>query len=182
MFISDQEKENRLGSGLRLSGNQLQVESHHFRGRTPGTKNLPAFMRPIIGAAGVLSGHKKTAEEFGVSKHVVSIYARGQAPNAAGELPVDRPELKNKVDELVGRAQEKAAERLMSALGFITDDKLENVKARDLSGIAADMSRIIEKTSPKSGNSGGTNIVIYAPNQKSEEAYEVIEVKRNNAS
>ena len=183
MFIQEDEKNQRLlaSFGSNQESNEvednLRVESHQFRGRTSGARAIPDFLRPIIGASVKFSGLKETQEAFGVSHATASTLANGKITYCDTTREV--PELKSKVDGIVGDAQEKAAERLMSALGFITDDKLALAKARDLSGIAADMSRVIEKTSPKSANLAGANIVIYAPVQKSEDSYEVIEVGKN---
>ena len=184
MFIQEDEKNQRLLASFNqdqesdeVSSDSLQIESHRFRGRSKGAKGIPDFLRPIIGASVKFSGLKETQEAFGVSHATASTLANGKITYCDTTREV--PELKSKVDGIVGDAQEKAAERLMSALGFITDDKLALAKARDLSGIAADMSRVIEKTSPKSANLAGANIVIYAPVQKSEDSYEVIEVGKN---
>ena len=186
MFIQEDEKNQRLLASFKQDevqveeSDSLQIESHRFRGRSKGAKGIPDFLRPIIGASVKFSGLKETQEAFGVSHATASTLANGKVTYCDTTREV--PELQSKVDEIVGNAQEKAAERLMSALGFITDDKLAQAKARDLSGIAADMSRVIEKTSPKSANLAGANIVIYAPVQKSEDSYEVIEVGKKQDS
>lgn len=182
MFITEEEKGARLSSGLKLESEEtsapdnLKVEVHQFRGRTEGATQIPDFLRPIIGASTLLSGYKSTQEAFGV-KSTASLHA--MAHGKTSPYGPEVPELKSKVDALVGNAQEKAAEKLLSALGLLTPEKLENVKAKDLSSIAADMSRIIEKTTPKQAGTAGTQILIYAPKQQvTEEKYEVIEVKQ----
>lgn len=179
MFISDEEKSLRLENSLKLQSEEtsdnLRVEVHQFRGRTTGATQIPEFLRPIIGASTLLSGYKATQENFGV-KSSASLHsmANGKTYPEGKEIP----ELKSKVESIVGEAQEKAAEKLLSALGLLTEDKLERVKPKDLSSIAADMSRIIEKTTPKQGIQAGTQILIYAPKQQiTEDKYEVIEVK-----
>lgn len=166
MFISDEEREARLGRGLKV---------HHKQHLSRlNAQTVPEFLRPVIGAAAHFSTVKETAAEFGLSKVSVQNMKLGQKWNGETLEPV--PELKSKIEQIVGQAQEKAAERLMQALGLLNEEKLATAKAKDLSAIAADMSRVIEKTSPKS-QIQTTQIVIYAPTRRRPEAYDIIEAK-----
>jgi hypothetical protein len=76
-------------------------------------------------------------------------------------------------DKIKSRAQNK----LLLALKHMTEDKLENTKGVELSTIAANMSRVVEKMTPKTdGNTITNNIVFYSPKQISKENYETIEL------
>lgn len=165
MFISDEEKDIRLRTG------SLQVQQHRKNGRPEGRTNIPDFLRPIIGASAHFQSAREVAKEFGVSKGTVDLYKHGMVAGSGTRV---HPDLKDRVDSIVGQVREKAAERLMAALGLLTDEKLATAKARDLSGIAADMSRVIEKSAPRS-EVQATQIIIYAPSQRPIERYEVIE-------
>lgn len=152
----------------------LTIVPHHFRGRTKGATNIPDFLRPIIGASAHLSSVKETAEAFNISTDAVYNLKNGLVHN--GEQRVQNKENKSKVEVLINQAQETAADRLMSALGFMDDDKLKNLGAEKLSRVAADMSRVIEKTTEKK-NYVGAQIIIMAPTQKPEDKYDVIDIK-----
>ena len=195
MFISEEEKNSRLSGSLSLepdrevlvsnteeeragevqegtsTSNLSVISDHRFRGRTKGAKNIPDFLRPIIGASVTFSGNRETQEAFGIGSSASTFSMQHGKTSPEGKL---QPELKSKVEQIVGKVQETAAEKLMSALGFITDEKLENAKATDLSSIAANMSRVIEKTTEKKENVAA-QIVIYAPSLRTEEKYEIIE-------
>jgi hypothetical protein len=70
---------------------------------------------------------------------------------------------------------------MASALSAITQEKLDYTDARDLSGIAKDMSAIIKNLEPPqiAGNNSEVNqqFVIYAPTFRREESFDVIDVK-----
>lgn len=166
MFISDDERDARLNRGLKVEHKQ-----HLSR---LNAQTTPEFLRPIIGAAAHFSTLKNVAAEFGISTTSAYNMKHGQKWN--GEASQVVPEHRAQIDQIIGQAQEKAAEKLMQALGLLNEEKLAVAKAKDLSAIAADMSRVIEKTSPKS-QIQATQIVIYAPTRHRTESYEVIEAK-----
>lgn len=169
MFISEEEAARRIGMSSPTV--RSRVEIHNFRGRKVGDKALPEIMKPIIGASDRLSGPAKTAKEFGVSLHASNYLGDGKTRYSAA---TKSPELESKISKIVGEAQEKAAERLLASLGLLTEDKLENAKAKDLAVIASNMSKIIENTKP--AESTNNMILIYAPRQRDEDRFDVIEV------
>jgi len=69
---------------------------------------------------------------------------------------------------------------LSQALAAITQEKLDYTDARDLSGIAKDMSVIIKNLEPptqvESSGEKTPQFVIYAPSFKDERSFEVITV------
>lgn len=174
MFITEDDKERRLEQSEQLFSS-LSIERIN-RGRG-NSSNVPEFLRPIIGASVFLSGEKATREAFGLKSTAGTWSAKTGRTTPLGPVSEERV---SQIENIIGTAQEKAAEKLVQALGLITPEKMEGTKARDLSGIAADMSRILEKTSPKSNSFAGANIVIYAPNQRKEESYDVIELGKKN--
>jgi hypothetical protein len=94
---------------------------------------------------------------------------------------VENEELKEKVSKGLNTARDKALDLLMRSLGLITDEKLENCNATTLSKIAADMSRVIEKTGDKNINVDmSTKVLVYKPRQVSEDEYEIIETHAVN--
>jgi hypothetical protein len=81
-----------------------------------------------------------------------------------------------KVKEITSKARDLALERLMASLGLLSDDKLSGCSAKDLSVIASNMGRVVEKIQEKVETPDNINFIIYSPELKQERAYDVIEV------
>lgn len=189
MFINEEEAQIRLTSGLPLveshQNESHQIESHQnkpnlsviahkFRGRTKGRKNVPEFLRPVIAAAGELSGIEETAKAFELSRPSVSTMKHGKVTYC--DTTRENKEMKSKTELILDKVNENAADRILKSISYITDEKLENSKVSDLSTVAANMARIIEKTNPKKQEAQvGTQILIYAPSLKQENQFEIVE-------
>ena len=174
MEITEQEAYRRLKSPrnvVNVLGSVLQIERHRIRGPA-----IPLFVKKTIAILGH-SGEKQTeiARQFDCSQNQVSFCENGKI--AAHK---DDPELKAFIGDKLQPVQDKAVERLMSSLGLMDDGKLEKSNAKDLSTIAANMSRVVANTVPRNGNNGdnhGIQIVVYAPQQHKEEDYRVINLR-----
>ena len=81
-----------------------------------------------------------------------------------------------RVTRVIGEAKDLALSRLMSSLGLLTDDKLSGCSAKDLSTIASNMGRVVEKIQDKVQAPDNINFIIYAPELKQERAYDRVEV------
>src|SRR5438477_336801 len=80
---------------------------------------------------------------------------------------LENKELKAAVYGRLRTVQDKAIERLMLSLNLLDDEKLEKCNATDLSKVAANMSRVVDRTIPKESSQGSqVNLVLYAPKQK----------------
>lgn len=185
MLLNDEEANQRINSADNLL-NKLGMESQgghgnsivvplHNGGRRPGDKNLPEFLKPIVGTAANLQKSEDVAEAFNISKSQVDQFKEG---NRYFRTPDN--ELKNQIDKSLGTVQEMAIHRLMKALNILDDKINDEVKATDLSTISKDMSGIVERIRGRSStNIANAQFIIYAPRQKSLDAYEVIEVESN---
>jgi hypothetical protein len=80
------------------------------------------------------------------------------------------------VEQALEIARSKALDRLMKSLGLLTDDKISALNAREISAVAANMARVVEKTMPDKDRQGHINLVIYTPELRSEKSFEVVEV------
>jgi len=81
-----------------------------------------------------------------------------------------------KIEQTIVEVKDRALDRLMHTLGLLTDDKLSGCSAKDLSVIASNMGRVVERTSPKEERPDGLTFIIYAPELKQERAYDVVEI------
>lgn len=150
------------------------------RGRGVGNTNVPDGLRKIIGEESVINGRQSAIElasQFGISASSVSAYDAGATSTSSYNERPNKPFL----DESRLRVQKRARNKLMQSLAALTTDKLDGAKARDLAGIARDMSAVIKNMEPDStGPNGqinnGPTFIIYSPQQKKEESYPVIHV------
>lgn len=143
-------------------------------GRTPGANGIPDFLRVMIGTQAHLTTTSNVAEAFGVSPSTVHEAKHGRI---SGETV---PELKEAVNENVEAVHKLAMERLLKTLGVITDEKLEGLNAKDASTVAANISRVMEKTMPKGQGDGASRIILVTPTLKTETHYTTVTVKNND--
>lgn len=152
-------------------------------GRKEGDVNVPDSLRKIIGEEAVINGRASAlqiARDFGVSPSSVSAYAKGATSTTSYHSP--KSDIISHINKSRQRAIKRASVTLNSALNSITKDKLDYADAKDLSAIAKDMSVVIKNLEPaatpleSNESKSGPQFVIYAPQFKSEQSFEVITV------
>lgn len=152
------------------------------KGRGTGNFEVPNSLRNIIGETAAVEGRQAgiaLAREFGIGPSSVSAYTNGATSTAS----YDKTPNKEHINDAKQRVGKRARAKLMKALNKLTDDKLDAVNAKDLSGIAKDMAVISKAMDTDDGksNSGNTvnatTFVVYAPQHKTEEHYDVVHAK-----
>jgi hypothetical protein len=147
-------------------------------GRSEGDVNIPDPLRQIIGEEAVINGRKAAlglAGMFGVSASSVSAYAKGATSTTTYDTP--KPSIISHINRSRQRASKKASKVLDAALGSITQEKLDYTDAKELAGIAKDMSVIIKNLEPPDdsvkSNSGeaAPQFVIFAPQFRDERSF-----------
>ena len=148
-------------------------------GRAPGDIETPQIIREIIGEEAVTNGRQAglaIAGQFGIKPSSVSAYAKGATSTASYNEPDKTlgPKIKSAKDRIVSRARRK----MFMALDGLTQEKIDATKARDLAGIAKDMSAIIRNIEPPVPeiNDNGPKFILYAPQFIQESKLEVIEI------
>ena len=181
-IVSDQEFESELGDSKKESHISVPViQDIPVRGRKEGDIAVPDSIRQIIGEESLMNGRAaavKLASDFGISPSSVSAYAVGATSTTTYNQP------KKSIADHINRSRERAIKRagrtLNSALGSITQEKLDYSDAKDLSSIAKEMSVIIRNLEPQQvvQNDGpkSPQFVIFAPQFRREESFEVINV------
>lgn len=165
MFISQEEAQRRLRSERNTAArsNHVVVETHrNGRGQT-----IPTELKVLVGTLAHVDTQKNVAEAFDVPQSDVSLIKNGKVGGAA---------VAEKIEQNLEVVRDKAIEKLMICLGLLTPEKLAEEKARSVSAIAADMSRVVEKTLPRQNAGPQVQLVVYAPQQRDESKYRVIEV------
>lgn len=151
-----------------------------FHGRNPNDNNVPSVIREIV-ADDSSSTQKKLAEVFNISESSVSAYQHGATSTSTYDKPNDRlKEVVNTRRERIGRKSSKALMNVLDKMNDESfDEKLNKCKATELSVVAANLSRVVEKTSTKSEQQNvQNNIVFYAPTPLKSDAFEVIDLGR----
>jgi len=176
LVVEDEDFELEMN---RLSGPSSSIIKMDKLGRPDGCKETPESIRALI-AGDKIAGNgtiKEIAKAYGVSTSAVTSYADDSTSRndaAIGRIDTKLQEHNDKVrNKIRGRAQNKLA----LALKHITEDKLEGSRATDLSTIAANLSKVVDKTTPKSeGPSVTNNIHFYSPQQIGPNNFETIDV------
>lgn len=160
-----------------INPNSIKIKIE--RGRKEGDVNVPDSLRKIIGETSQIEGRQDAialAKQFGISPSSVSAYANGSKSTDSYDKQPNLDHINGAKDRISKRARKK----LMMALSYITPEKLEDAKVRDVAVIARNMAGIIKDMEPdvptETGNKSPT-FVIYNPTVNKETAYDVISVR-----
>ena len=145
-------------------------------GRNLGDDNKPETLRKIIAECKINGDDDKSIiDNFKTSSSSISAYSRGM--NGTNDKVNDS--LARFVKNARNSITRKASRTLIKTLDFISDDKINELKANEMSILAKNMSSIIADMEDKTravNNGIRAQFVIFAPPQKQLETYEVIEV------
>lgn len=182
-IVSDSDfelEDNRLSPKPKSNPNPNAQVIDLERGRGIGNVEVPNALRNIIGDTAITDGRQDAvalANNFGISPSSASAYAQGATSTASYH---ERPntEVLNKTRTKITKI---AHSKLIKSLRAITEDKLESAKARDLAGIAKDMSAVVRNMEPEKETNTNTNngptFVFYSPQFKKEEHFDVVPSK-----
>jgi len=188
--LTEEEYEREMRQGKKESHTRAtkEEESHPTvpdttPGRGAGTTNVPDTIRKIIGETAVIDGRSaalQLSRDLGVSASSTSAYAKGATSTASYNTPSQS--ILQHINKSRVRAVKRASNTLNAALGSITQEKLDYSDAKDLSAIAKDMSVIIKNLEPpaeqpEAESSKSPRFVIFAPQFRKEETFEVITVQ-----
>lgn len=176
MILKDEEVEARLDSPKNLL-NQLKnptiVKPIPTGGNKAGTKAIPPLVRDMI--AGFKNENQSdVAEVFEVTQATVSGARRGLIGNRLNEEAAVNKGAEDRTEDAHSLALDCLMETL-TALGPKVKDP--NLKAKDLSRIASDMSKIVGSVRGEQDKSGknNTQVIILAPQQKKLKDFDFIE-------
>jgi len=182
-IVSDKEFERALGDVTPCPplpvGNGVAIVPIN-KGRGNGNIEVPESLRKIIGEESAIQGRASAleiADSFGISPSSVSAYAHGSTSTASYD---DRPNL-TEINDAKLRIAKRARNKLTLALNSLTKDKIDSAKAKDIAGVAKDMSAIIRNMEPETpkrdGGPGGPTFIFYSPQMRTEKVFDVVHVK-----
>lgn len=157
-----------------LDSDDIRVAYKKIRdsGRREGDVNVPQELRVINGVLANLIGVTGASEITGVSKGQTSQHAHGR--NGA---TTPNPELAKAVESKVDKIKDKALDKLMTTLDFLTDDEIQLGKKEGLvkADIATKLAGVADKLTPKQpGGTAVAQVIVYTPRIKDESEYEMI--------
>lgn len=168
MIINETQLMERLNSPSNFIN---QVEHRGYTRNQNVSAYQPEFLREVE-AGLIIQGEqgKDVAKAFETTPQAVSRYNNGKGLDENGKI---------RMEERKGKARDKALDSLMNTLGLLDEDdgkKLKDLGAKDLSIVAGNLSKVVEKMDSK-GNIGLHNtLIIYAPQQRKESDFEVITI------
>lgn len=147
------------------------------RGRGEGKKNTPDEVRKIIQEVSITNGRSRgidLAKQFGLSPSSVDAYKSGS--NGLGQPK--NPDLVNQLNKIKAEIAESAAKKARAAISHITADKMKDLSANKAAILARDLASVTKSMSPEDDQTGsvGPNFIVYAPQMKSEKAFEVVDL------
>ncbi len=151
------------------------------RGRGNGNVNVPDGLRKIIGETAVSDGRPEAlalGKMMGVSPSAVSAYTQGATSTASYNDQPNKPTINSAKERIAKSARAK----LRQALSALTPDKLQDTKAVDLSTIAKNMAGVVKQMEPEKpvgsdGNGNSPTFILYAPQFRKEEHFDVVYAK-----
>jgi hypothetical protein len=170
LFISESELQRRLNSSKNLTAVVRpcvsEKESHKVQIiHEPMVRQTPDAPEEVRKIAATLSG---------VGEKVVDIAAALNLSPSQVHSAIKKFDFPNK--NSTERLKELALDKTMIALGLMTQEKFENASLKDLSTVAANLSRVMERCSPREIGNNTVQFIVHAPAQKSLGNYEVIDV------
>jgi len=164
----------------RCNPSKSQVIHMPKKGRPEGCIETPESIRKLIAGDAIdgIATTKEIAKEYDVSMSSVNAYKGDSTSTDRMVNKIVDSDLKRHNDNKRKKLNSLAHKVSRKALEHITDEKLEASKATDLSQIAANAARVIDKTTPKEPNSPVTNnIHFYSPQQIRKENFEVVDAE-----
>jgi len=175
--IQSDSAQHELESNESLCGKIIDIKQS---GRKNGDNNVPESLRKLIGAESIENGRGAglgLANSFGISPSSVSAYSHGSTSDATYNQP--NPSLHNHIQNTREKVTRKARNKLLLALNSLNSDNISQSKARDIASIAKDMSAVVKNMEEKTIglNESGPKFIFYSPTFRSEQSFEVINVK-----
>ncbi len=145
-IVSDQDFEKEIDS-FSIPIKPVEKKSNVIdiaKGRPEGKKEVPQPIRALIAEEAICGASPDSIkEQFNTSLSSISAYKNDATSTASYHNP--NALLKKANDILRDEVSSAARGRLMSAIRALDDKKISEAKARDIAGIAKDMSSIMKK-------------------------------------
>ncbi len=144
-------------------------------GNRTGAKGIPPFMREMIAVSAKAHGSTETAKAFGVHRNTANGYAHGKVGGHNGRTD---KELISKIEDMKERVADAALQKLMSAVGLITEEELAVAKVGTKASVASSLAGVVDRVTRKDKAEINVNagVIVYAPSQREERDFPTIQV------
>lgn len=163
-------------SDFELEVSRLNVDYKTIEaGRGNGKVAVSGEVRKLI-ASEALAGCsvEDIRKRYDISASSISAYKVGATSTSSYHKPDKELADNNKV--IKATISERAEGVILESIGLLTVERLAAAKARDIAGIAKDMSAVISNMKEGGNVNNGVNITIMVPPVKSEEDFKVIDI------
>jgi hypothetical protein len=174
--MSPDETDNGITNSATL------IKKYHEHGRNEGDINVPQSLRKLIGDTATFEGRPaglQLASSLGISNSSVSSYTN---PNNSALSESNKSDIDSFLTERKVKISKRAINKLGLAISMIDEDKLKKCSARELSGVAKDMSQVVKHMEPSIDSTSVATPVqffMYAPEIKTENKYQTVIAKDN---
>lgn len=170
-IVSDEDFDSELLDDVQ---NNVVIVERKPPGRGDGSNNVPESLRKIIGEDAAINGSKESLRDLagplGISASSVAAYKNGATSSATYDDK--KPDLLAHINRGKELAIKRATHTMRRALTNITEEKLNGAKAKDLAGIAKDMSALVRNLEPEKEESKKNVVhVFFAPKPRDIESY-----------
>lgn len=174
-ILTDEEFEQELNRNTKKVPEGKIIDIEKGRGQKTETPESARKLISELAISGVAS--QELSQEFGISSSSISAYKNDANSTASYNEP--NKELKNHNNQIRERIIRKARKKLVLAVDKIDDDKLDACNAKELAGVAKDMSSVIRNLEPEikpETESGNNQFIFFAPHIRKESDYPIINV------
>lgn len=195
MILTKEQIEKRLNSSNNLANKVeesrnnpiteiiIKDGTNNHVGR-PGSKNLTEQERVAVGVISATVGDEVAASLFGISTSHANDLRNGNRNVGNGETNLRvqdtnlKAQIKERLDNTKMTIQERAAEKLLTSLGLLTEDKLTNCSPKDVASISNQMSQVMRNMNNNKDTSdkASVKIVLHQPKTTQEDSFDIIEI------
>ena len=163
MLITYEEMQRRLNSSRNLV-NKLNILNSGVKvQQLPIKKHTPAANKDVKVAAATLvalgTPTKDVCSQFNLSP--AQVYSAKDDP---------------RVQSSIDRVRNLALDKMLIAMGLMTQEKFENATLKDLASSVSSLSRAVSSIAPKESGDNVVQFIVHAPQSKSLSQYKTIEV------
>lgn len=158
-----------------------QIVNAPNKGRGTGNVEVPNALRKVIGEEAITNG-RQAAIDLAASFHLKPSSVSAYTVGATSTATIDERPNESHLKDIRGKITGKALNTLRKAIRHITEDKLEKTNAKELAGIAKDMSTVVRTMEPESSKNptnvnNGPTFIFYSPQQRKEDSFDVVYAK-----
>ena len=174
VILGTEERETRQAE---LEDRREEKHKTQRGGRYSNQKNIPPIFRELIGTAARVGSLRGAAHVYGTSvPHACHLKHGRTGPLSQTDV---NPSLLQQIEDNTNTIRKNVLDKMTLWITGITEDKLTNKDAKELSVIARNLASIMQATKPPADSGDKTTnaqVIVFAPELGKEVDYETVEV------